>query len=210
MEINYTLLNERILEMNNVKEIANESVTVLTKKHKNFLNEMKDILSENESLASENAKLQAEIIALRKEHNSEVKELRAEIVELKKECEAKGKSKDYIKKVENELDRLPSTKNHQKKVELVKTFVDWSLSVFGLMDGLPFSQSAKYGYTERNVLIKSMLVKFNREMREEYTNFGEYLKEKYPNGLPAKGIDIGNNVTVKTLDDFVLKYIANS
>jgi regulator of replication initiation timing len=189
MEINYNLLNKRIFEMSNVKEMAADTNTVvLNKKHRGFVSQMEAILEENEALANENAKLQAEI------------------KELRKELDAKGKSKDYIKKVESELDRLPPTRNVHKKTELVSLFVDFSLSVYDLMDKLPFSQSARYGYTERNFLVEEILNIFTQNLKDKYTSLGNGLRSEYPKGMPVKGLEVGSDITIKTLDDFILKF----
>lgn len=154
--------------------------------------------------------LESEIENLKRqlsEEKGENKKLRADNAELEKVANSKQLQKEYIKEVEKQLDRLPPTarKNEYKKAELVKLFVDWTISIFNLIDKLPFKQSARFCYTERNHLISKILERQLTVVEGDVEQVGDYIKSQYHSGVPVKGISFGKS-TVKTLDDFVNTY----
>lgn len=210
MEINYKQLNRIINEMNN-QEITSSTntVTTLSKKGQKAASATTDYILELETEIQRLKREHSDEISRLKEENKKLKsdnnELHKENSTLKKELEKaredKTLYKDYIKDVEKELLRLPGTKEINKKNELVKQFIDWTLSVLDLMERIPLNKSRQFGYTARNSLINKLLTRQLGVFTDDIEQLSEHLQKNYTSNEREKGIKINSN-TVKTLDDF--------
>lgn len=174
MDINYKLLRSRIGKImeNNVmvkEEYASYDYgymeeVLISKKDSSALNILANSLKEKESM------------------RNEIKRLRMENEELKKENNAKNSYKNYILEIDKIMDKLPSTKDYSKKVELISRFVEWSLAVFNKYENIGLTKTARYGYTERIILIRAVLSKYYVNVLQTVTKLVEMTSDSKDKG----------------------------
>jgi tRNA nucleotidyltransferase/poly(A) polymerase len=193
MGINYKLLQERINKMETPKvlvreEVSNYNITNVMQLPKNDLNlirNMEALLFEKETL------------------KNKIKELMRENEQLRKENNAKNNYKNYILEIDKLMDKLPSTKDYSKKVELISRFVDYSLLLFQLMDNIPLNKSARFGYKERVLYLRYCLTTFHEVVQQSVSQLTNGINNI--GSMPKDGLNIYGIDNIRTLDDLINK-----
>lgn len=103
-----------------------------------------------------------------------IRELEKENTILRKEANEKLKYKEYIKSIEEQMDRLPSVKDKTKKVELIRRYVDWTYCLLGKLEEISIEEGVpktnNFGYTEIILLVRSILYHYYTDGIELLTN----------------------------------------
>lgn len=188
MDINYKLLQSRINKiMENSVMVKEESTcydleyikgNLISKSDNSALNILTNSLKEKERM------------------RNEIKRLTRENEELKKENNAKNNYKNYILEIDKIMDKLPSTKDYSKKVELISRFVEWSLAVFNKYENIGLTKTARYGYAERIILVRAVLSKYYVNVLQTVTKLVE---------MTSNSKDKGERLL--TLDKFITEIL---
>jgi tRNA nucleotidyltransferase/poly(A) polymerase len=193
MDIDYKLLQERINKMETQQVLVREeagnynisNVMQLPKNDLNLIRNMEALLFEKETL------------------KNKIKELMRENEQLRKENNAKNNYKNYILEIDKLMDKLPSTKDYSKKVELISRFVDYSLLLFQLMDNIPLNKSARFGYKERVLYLRYCLTTFHDVVQQSVSQLTNGINNI--GSMPRDGLNICGIDNIRTLDDLINK-----